>query len=130
MSKNKIYVAVVDDDESFARAIGRLLRAAEFDVRTFPSAEDFLASTTLPPPDCLVLDIQLGGMDGVELQQWLHTHGDFTPIVFVTAHDAPEVRTEAVQAGCVAYLRKPVRSQVLLEAVAKALRPGDQTISS
>jgi FixJ family two-component response regulator len=130
MSKNKIYVAVVDDDESFARAIGRLLRAAEFEVRTFPSAEDFLTSATLPPPDCLVLDIQLGGMDGTELQQRLHAHGDLTPIIFVTAHDAPEVRAEAVQAGCVAYLRKPVGKTALLEAVARALRPGNQTISS
>jgi len=130
MSKNKIYVAVVDDDASFARALGRLLRAAEFEVRTFPSAEAFLASTTLPPPDCLVLDIQLGGMSGVELQQRLHELGDQTPIIFVTAHDAPEVRSEAVQAGCVAYLRKPVASRALLEAVARALRPGDQTVSS
>ena len=130
MSKNKIYVAVVDDDESFARALGRVLRASEFDVRTFPSAEDFLAPNMFPTPDCLVLDIQLGGMDGVELQQRLHELGDRTPIIFVTAHDAPEVRAEAVQAGCVAYLRKPVASRALLEAVAKALRPGDQTISS
>jgi len=130
MSKNKIYVAVVDDDESFARALGRVLRASEFDVRTFPSGEAFLAPNTFPPPDCLVLDIQLGGMSGVELQQRLHELGDQTPIIFVTAHDAPEVRTEAVQAGCVAYLRKPVASRALLEAVARALLPGDQTISS
>ena len=130
MSKNKIYVAVVDDDESFARAISRLLRAAEFEVSTYLSSEAFLATTTLPHPDCLVLDIQLGGMSGVELQQRLHELGDRTPIIFVTAHDAPEVRAEAVQAGCVAYLRKPVASRALLEAVARALRPGEQTISS
>ena len=130
MSKNKIYVAVVDDDESFARAIGRLLRAAEFEVSTYPSSEAFLATTTLPHPDCLVLDIQLGGMSGVELQQRLHELGDRTPIIFVTAHDEPEVRAEAVQSGCVAYLRKPVASRALLEAVARALQPGDQTISA
>jgi len=130
MSKNKIYVAVVDDDDSFARAIGRLLRASGFEISTYPSAEAFLATTPLPSVDCLVLDIQLGGMSGVELQQRLHELGDLTPIIFVTAHDAPEVRDEAVRAGCVAYLRKPVASRALLEAVARALRPGDQTISS
>ena len=121
MSKHKIFVAVVDDDASFARALGRLLRAAEFEVRTFLSAEDFLASTTLPHPDCLVLDMQLGGMDGVELQQRLRELGDQTPIIFVTAHDAENIRAEAVQAGCVAYLRKPVASGALLEALAKAM---------
>jgi FixJ family two-component response regulator len=130
MPKNKIYVAVVDDDESFARALGRLLRASGHEVETYPSAEALLASTRLPPPDCLVLDIQLGGMSGLELQQQLHELGNLTPIIFVTAHDAAEVRAEAQQAGCVAYLRKPVVGHTLLEAVAKALHPGGANASS
>jgi len=124
MSKNKICVAVVDDDESFARAIGRVLRASDIEVRTFSSGEAFLAPDAFPPPDCLVLDIQLGGMSGVELQQRLHELGNFTPIIFVTADDAPEVRAEAIQSGCVACLRKPVASRALLEAVARATGPG------
>src|SRR6266536_5785864 len=102
MSKTKTYVAVVDDDDSFARALGRLLRAAGFEVRTYPSAEDFLAPTSLPQPDCLVLDIQLAGMSGLELQRRLRELGTLTPVIFVTAHDATEVREEAQQAGCVA----------------------------
>jgi FixJ family two-component response regulator len=123
MLKTKTNVVVVDDDDSFARALGRLLRASGFEVQTYSSGEAFLASTALPPPDCLVLDIQLGGMSGVELQQRLHQQGDRTPIIFVTAHDEPEVRDEAERAGCIAYLRKPVVSHALLEALAKAMRP-------
>ena len=124
MSINKTSVAVVDDDESFARALGRLLRAAGFESRTYASGEAYLASTALPPPDCLILDIQLGGMSGVELQQQLRERRDATPIIFVTAHDAADVRDEARQGGCVAYLRKPVARHALLEAVARAMEPG------
>jgi FixJ family two-component response regulator len=130
MNETKFSIAVVDDDDSFARAIGRLLRASGFLINTYPSAEAFLAPTPLPPAHCLVLDIQLGGMSGVELQQQLRKRGDLTPIIFVTAHDAPEVRDEALRAGCVAYLRKPVASRALLEAVAEALHPGGSMASS
>lgn len=126
MTKNKICVAVVDDNDSFARAIGRLLRASGFEINTYPSAEAFLSPTPLPPADCLVLDIQLGGMSGVELQQELRERGNVTPIIFVTAHDDPEVRDEAVRAGCVAYLRKPVACRALLEAVTKAIGGGEK----
>src|ERR1019366_5948193 len=97
---------------------------------TYASTEAFLAAPPHPPLDCLVLDIQLGGMSGLELQQRLREQGDPTPVIFVTAHDAPEVRDEAVQAGCVAYLRKPVASRALLEAVSKALHPGGPLASS
>lgn len=118
---DKFTIAVVDDDDSFARAIGRLLRASGFEIIMYPSAESFLAARPDPSPVCLVLDIQLGGMSGVELQQELQAQGNQTPIIFVTAHDAQEIRDEAVNAGCVAYLRKPVASRALLEAVTKAV---------
>jgi FixJ family two-component response regulator len=130
MLKNKTYVAVVDDDESFARALGRLLRASGFEVQTYPSGEAFLASTAVTPPDCLVLDIQLGGMSGLDLLRQLRALGNLVPIIFVTAHDEAEVSDEAVQAGCVAYLRKPVVSHVLMEALAKALHPSRPMASS
>jgi FixJ family two-component response regulator len=124
MNINKNYVRIVDDDESFARALDRLFRAAGFEVHTHFSAESFLDSTMLPRPDCLVLDIQLGGISGLDLLRELRKLGILAPVIFVTAHDAPEVRAEAEQAGCAAYLRKPVPGPTLLEAVAKALRPG------
>ena len=130
MLKTNTYVAVVDDDDSFARALGRLLRASGFEVQTYPSGEAFLASTALPPPDCLVLDIQLGGMSGLDLLRRLRALGNLVPIIFVTAHDGAKVSDEAVQSGCVAYLRKPVVSRALLEAVAKALHPSSPLASS
>jgi FixJ family two-component response regulator len=130
MNKSEFIIAVVDDDDSFARALGRLLRASGFEVRTYPSGEAFLTSTALPPPDCLVLDIQLGGMTGLDLLRQLRDLGNLVPIIFVTAHDEAEVKDEAVQAGCVAYLRKPVVSRALLEALAKALHPSNPLASS
>ena len=122
MNQNKINVAVVDDDESFACALGRLFRASGFEVHTYPSAEAFLASSTLPPPDCLVLDIHLGGMSGLDLQRRLHKLGASAPVIFVTAHDAPGVREEAEREGCAAYFLKPVPGQLLVEAITQAVR--------
>jgi FixJ family two-component response regulator len=130
MPKNKIYVAIVDDDESFARALGRLLRASGFEVQTYSSGEAFLARATLPQPDCLVFDIQLGGMSGVELLHSVREAGTIAPVIFVTAHDAAEVRAEAEKAGCSAYLRKPVSGQMLLGVVAKALHKSGTSTSS
>jgi FixJ family two-component response regulator len=130
MPKNKTYVAVVDDDDSFARALGRLLRASGFEIHTYSSAEAFLDDTPQPPPDCLVLDVQLGGMSGLELQQRLRQSGDRLPIIFVTAHDAPEVYDEAKRSGCIAYLRKPVARQTFLEALDKVTGGKGRPISS
>jgi FixJ family two-component response regulator len=121
MNQNKIDVAVVDDDESFARAIGRLLRASGFEAHTYPSAEAFLARNTLPQPDCLVLDIQIGGMSGLDLQRRLHVVGEPPPIIFVTAHDAPGVREAAERGGCSSYLLKPVSRKSLIEAINQAV---------
>ena len=123
MNQSKIKVAVVDDDASFASAIERRIRASGFEVWTYPSAEAFLAPATRPQPDCLVLDIHLGGMSGLDLQRRLREAGDPSPIIFVTAHDAPGVREEAERDGCAAYFLKPVPGQMLVEAITRAVRP-------
>ncbi len=125
VEENKIHIAVVDDDESFGRAIGRLLRAARFEPLVYTSAEAFLQDTIHPPAACVVLDIHLGGMSGLDLRRQLTALGRTTPVIFVTAHDEPKVREEAEEVGCSAYLRKPVLGQLLLEAISKALDPGD-----
>lgn len=114
---------MVDDDESFGRAIGRLLRAAGFEPVGYSSAEAFLADTARAQPDCLVLDIHLGGASGLELRRHLTALGRTTPVIFVTGHDEPKIRDEAQQVGCSAYLRKPVPRQSLLEAIGKAVKP-------
>jgi FixJ family two-component response regulator len=116
-SPSPTYVAVVDDDESLCRSLGRLLRAAEIQAVTYPSAEAFLADTKHPQFDCLVLDIQLGGMSGVELQRRLVEEGDKTPVIFITAHDDPETREQAIAAGCVGYFRKSDSGTDVLAAI-------------
>ena len=87
MNSQNIYVAVVDDDPSLCRSFSRLLQAAHFQPITYASAEEFLADTKHPKFDCLVLDIQLEGMSGLELSQRLSAVKDVTPVVFITAND-------------------------------------------
>lgn len=116
------YVAVVDDDESFSRALGRLLRAYGFEPLFYESAEAFMQDTSQPSVECLVLDVHLGGMSGLELLQRLSALGRTTPAIFVTAHDEPEVRQKAEQVGCAAFFRKPVPGRLLVEAITNAIR--------
>ena len=124
MNTNKIRVVLVDDDESFSRAIGRLLRAAGFEPSVYASAEAFLEDTTQAPADCLLLDIHMGGMSGLDLRRQLTVLGQTTPVIFVTAHDEPKTREEARQVGSSGYLCKPVPGRLLLETIAKAVNPG------
>jgi FixJ family two-component response regulator len=116
-----IHVAVVDDDDSFGRAIGRLLRAAGLEPSVYSSAESFLEDPARAPADCLVLDIHLGGASGLDLRRHLTALGSAVPVIFVTAHDEPAIQEEARQVGCSAYLRKPVPGKLLLEAISKAV---------
>ena len=105
-STRNIYIAVIDDDESLCRSMSRLLRAAHLQPITYPSAEVFLADTKRPKFDCLVLDIQLKGMSGLDLSQRLAAVKDATPFVFITAHDDPAVRARAEASSCAGYFRK------------------------
>ena len=112
-----IYVAVVDDDESLCRSLSRLLRASDIQAVTYSSAEAFLADTKHPRFDCLVLDIQLGGMSGIELAQQLADVADPTPIIFITAHDDEEAWEQAMAACCAAYFRKTDCGADVLDAI-------------
>ena len=118
-SATTIYVAVVDDDETICRSFGRLLRAAGMQPITYGSAEAFLADTKHPQFSCLVLDIQLGGMSGIELARRLAAVGGRTPVVFITAHDDPEARSAAEALGCAAYFRKTDSGKDVLETIRK-----------
>ena len=100
------YVAIVDDDESLCRSLGRLLRASGMQPIAYLSAEAFLADTKRPSFDCLVLDVKLGGLSGIELAERLVAEGGRVPFIFITAHDDPESRGRAEIAGCAAYFRK------------------------
>jgi FixJ family two-component response regulator len=118
MSNTKpVYVAVVDDDEQMCQSFGRLLRAAGLQPITYPSAEEFLADTKQPRFDCLLLDIQLGGMSGIELAQRLVGEGAHPPFIFITAHDDDDARAEAEATGCAAYFRKTDSGAAVLQAI-------------
>lgn len=112
-----LYIAVVDDDENFGRSLGRLLRAAGMQSITYTSAEAFLADTKHPQFDCLILDIQLGGMSGIDLGRRLVAEGRFAPFIYVTAHDDPEVRAGAEAAGSSAFFRKTDSGADVVDAI-------------
>jgi FixJ family two-component response regulator len=115
------YVAVVDDDESQRRALGRLFRASGLQAITYDSAEAFLADAKRPVFDCLLLDIQLSGMSGIELRQKLLAAGDTTPVIYLTAHDDPEARARASALGCAAWFDKTASGEDVLLAILRAV---------
>ena len=116
-NNSPIYVAVVDDDETLCRSYARLLRAAGMQPITYGSAESFLADAKHPRFDCLVLDIQLTGMSGLDLQRQLTDAGETVPIVFITAHDEPQARARAFASGCAGFFRKTDSGSDVLEVI-------------
>jgi FixJ family two-component response regulator len=116
-NSESIYVAVVDDDESFCRSLARLLRAAGMQPITYASAEAFLADRKHPRFDCLVLDVNLGGMSGIELGQRLGIEGRAAPFICITSADEPDLRIRAEAAGCAAFFRKTDSGAVVLDAI-------------
>jgi len=124
MVKTRHRVAVVDDDESVRKALQRLLRASDLDADIFASAHDFLASLRQGrPPDCLVLDLQMPGMSGLDLQRHVVRAGLRLPIVVITGHDQPGMQARCLAAGASAYLRKPLEAGRLLAAIEAAIDP-------
>ena len=119
------YIAVIDDDESLCRSMSRLLRAANFHPVTYSSAEAFLTDTKRPRFDCLVLDIQLQGMSGLDLRRRLSAVKSPTPIVFITAHDDPGMRAEAEASGCAGYFRKTDSGADVLAAIHRTINLDD-----
>ena len=124
------YVAIVDDDESLCRSFGRLLRTVGFQPVTYASAEAFLDDAKRPQFDCLLLDIQMGGISGIELRHRLSAVKDQTPVIFITAHDSPEVRAEAIASGCAGYFGKTDSGAEILDLIRRitgASTPEDHT---
>jgi len=113
-------IAVVEDDASVNKAIARLLGVSGFEVRTFDSAEAFLSRDSNGQFDCLVLDVTLPGLSGIELHHRLLSSGVSRPVIFITAHDEPIGRAQMNQCGMAAYLTKPFRARALINAVTKA----------
>jgi len=114
-------VIVVDDDASLLKSVARLLAHHGIDSRTFASAEALLESDSVQMATCLLLDIHLGGISGIELHHRLAASGSKWPVIFMTANDDETTHNEAMDAGCIAYLRKPFAQHVLLNAISKAV---------
>ena len=114
-------VVVVEDDESYRDAVGRLLKSAGFPVRTFGSVEDFLKSGQQHETGCLIADIRMPGMSGLDLQMKLKAEHCQIPTIFVTAHGDEKMRLQAMRNGAVKFLVKPFDSNILLEGVRSAL---------
>ena len=125
LDKSKPLIAIVDDDESVCRAIRRLVRSVALDAETFTSGQNFLDLLYAMPsfqPDCVILDVQMPGMNGLEVQEQLAKSGKTVPVIFITAHDEVGVREKALAGGAVAYLRKPFNDELLIKTMSEALK--------
>ena len=120
---DQFFVAIVDDEAALREATDSLLRSAGFRAESFASAEDFLRSKRRDSASCLILDVRLPGMSGLELQRHLAGNGFQIPIVFITAHEDSDgkIQAQALRAGALAFLRKPFDDEELLSGVRSAL---------
>ncbi len=113
-------VAVVEDEANMMKGIERLLKAHGFVTKSYASAEAYLDRAAASRAGCLVVDIHLGGMTGIELRHRLTASGSQLAVIFMTAVDSEETQREAIAAGCLAYLRKPFPANLLIDAIARA----------
>jgi FixJ family two-component response regulator len=122
MANTPPIIAVVDDDASVLKALTRLLRARGFNAVPYGSARDFLAALPAGSPDCLVLDLQMPGMTGLELLQQFQREGLHIPTIVITAHGDTDVLDRCVSAGASSYLKKPLQDTTLFAAIDAATR--------
>jgi FixJ family two-component response regulator len=121
MPASQPVIAIVDDEVSMLRALDRLLRSAAFTAVTYTSAEEFLRSGLQQRPGCLVLDVQMPGMTGLDLMAHLSASGVTLPVIILTGREDEQLRRRTMQAGVIAYLHKPFEDDALLQAIQLAL---------
>lgn len=119
--KRKPRAYVVDDDPAVVGALASLISVIGFDVETFTSAEEFLQTFEAGGPACLILDVRLPGMSGLELQKALIRRGSRLPIIFITGHGEADAAVEASKLGAVGFLEKPFQTQELFDNIQKAV---------
>ena len=124
MQEDNPFIFVVDDDRSIRESLRNLLRSVGFNVQTFASAQEFLTSQRPGAPSCLVLDVRLPGLSGLDLQQALARDEVQIPIIFITGHGDIPMTVRAMKAGAVEFLTKPVKSRDLLAAIRGAVERG------
>ena len=120
--RNAFDVAIIDDDDLMRSALEGLLKEAGFPSRTFASAEEFLRSGDCLDAACLIADIRMPGMSGLDLQAQLNLKGIRIPTIFITAHGDARMRMQALRAGAVEFLTKPFDDEVLVDSVRAALK--------
>jgi FixJ family two-component response regulator len=118
-------ISIVDDDESVRDATKSLLRSSGYTAQSFGSAEEFLKSAQIAETDCLVTDVQMPGLSGVELQDRLLSDGHDVPTIFISAFPNPRLERQVLKSGAIAYLRKPFKEEELLEYIGAALKRRD-----
>src|SRR5690349_19917390 len=121
MDEHEPVVVVIDDDQSFRRSTERMLRAYGLDVRSFATATEFVNSRPPDAPSCLVLDVRMPGLSGLELQRELAALDIAIPIIFITGHSDIPMTVQAMKAGAFEYLTKQFQEQELLRAIEQAL---------
>ncbi len=114
-------ISIVDDDDSLRNSLNNLIRSVGFRAQGFSSAEAFLHSNQLHDTACLILDVRMPGMSGLDLQRQMVADNAQIPIVFITSHGDDNARTRALEAGAVAFLYKPFREEALFKAIDSAL---------
>jgi FixJ family two-component response regulator len=114
---NELTIWIVDDDVSVRKAVKRLVRSAGYTSRTFASAREFFNSDVMESDGILILDIRMPGMSGLEVQKQLVDTGSDIPLIFITAHEDPQVRETAMTDGAIAFILKPFNDQTLLDAI-------------
>jgi FixJ family two-component response regulator len=116
-------ISIIDDDESMRRAIVALVRSAGYDAHGFASAEEFLGSGTVQSFACIITDIQMPGMSGIELKQHLTASQSSVPVIMITARHDPDLEKKAIASGAACFLRKPFEADALIRCVEGALTP-------
>ncbi len=120
-------IAVVDDDTAVLRALERFIRSRGATPKLYSSPAEFIQSVGATPPDCLILDVQMPGMSGLELHYWLQHQGFSIPVIFITAHEDPEAEAQARDAGAAGFFYKPFQNGALWAAILDTLsarKPG------
>jgi len=119
---NDRVISIIDDDELVRDAVQGLVRSLGYPAAAFASAEDYLQSDSVGESSCLIADVQMPGMGGVELQEFLIAEGNPTPIIFMTAFFDEKVRARVLNAGGCCYLKKPLDENILVQCLEKALK--------
>jgi FixJ family two-component response regulator len=128
--RNTPVISIVDDDEAVRLALRSLVRSLGYVSNVFASAEEFLESSYLDNTSCLISDVQMPGMDGIELQSRLKRLDCRTPVIFVTAFPDERIRARALQAGAIGFMEKPFEGRAMIQLIETALRPRPERGSS